>query len=213
MKTNNIRQEEFPINKEPLPIRNFIDEGIKDKIENPLTYCKDTITIDYDDINLLDIFFYYVRSLSIFCEDKGEVKKVLENKSKDLSITLMKSSSKKYGFHLTISYPNNYIENLYIRTILGDDITRIIKDIRRLNRPSLSIDRVFTRKTSYSPEKRIIQRNMKSFEKVDIFHLIGMKKKTLYKIFQGLRDNDFKMLNKVYAHNKKYFSGQNEREG
>lgn len=211
MKSKNIRQFEHDIKEEDLePLRNLINNGLKDKIENPLNHNKETITIDYDNINEFDLLFYYVKCLTLFANDIKDVKKILDRKA-DVKIDLLKSSSKRKGYHLTINYPNNFIENLYIRTLLGDDTTRILKDIKRLNRENLEIDRVFIKKSVYTSHDNKKKTYIKKYEKQDILKLTNINRLTLFKLFKAIKNQDLDFTEKFYNHNKKYFFNPVER--
>lgn len=193
------------VEEEPKPIRDFLGDEFKDKIENLNSYTKETITIDYDNIELKVLRHYILRCFAMFCSNEKEVRDIFKNKS-EMKINLVRSSTKKNGYHLTITYPNNYLENIYVRRMLGDDIARILKDIERLSTP-YNIDRVFNSKTTYNikSRKRFYDSKRKK-EKVDILNTTGLKIKTIVKFV--VRENEnyrLGLVNNINLHLKREF--------
>jgi hypothetical protein len=164
-------------------------------------YAKD-ITIDYDEIEKDRLLYYYALAIALFTKNDTEIKHIVENndlihikqsyvvyKHKSISSINedLKGTTGLNSFHLVLNVENNYLENLFIRSLLRDDMNRILKDIERLNFSEPKFNRVFLEKSHYNNEFQKIMTKRKY--KINPLEFFNIKKKTLYRLINSF---DFK---------------------
>lgn len=174
--------------------------NLHEKIVLYETIKKDYFTIDLDSLNPVKLLKIYAHVIAHHFDMH-----LIDDEILFHDIVKVEKSASGKGFHINVYIENNLMENLYYRTIYGDDVHRICHDIMRLNAPNISYDVAFDVKYKFGQVFR------KTHQKINVLKYVDMPKDEFFIYIASIKNNDLARQKEIIdKYSKKYIDTQKQ---